>query len=205
MRKRSSPAPSLRRRSGARTRLPRQASKHGLSIWVLIPVLGFFLVLLIWSISGVHTTPGLSLAGQKQQMMQQQLDAGRAHPQPKTSPQTPDAPTQPSPPRQAGIISAPQTPFPPSIFKVRNAWQGPVGSEWVSAYAGAQTNPDGTTGRGGIVLYTVGDFALAYVGTFLAPAGTTPLTIIQAQGDLLRLQAASGQLLTFNLQSQQYQ
>ena len=77
--------------------------------------------------------------------------------------------------------------------------------EWVIAYAGAQTNPDGTLGRGGMVLYRVGDFALAYVGTFLAPAGTTALTIIQGQGDLLRLEAASGQVVTFNLQSQQYQ
>lgn len=47
---------------------------------------------------------------------------------------------------QAGIINAPQTPFSPAVFQVRNAWQGLVGSEWVIAYAGAQTNPDGTLG-----------------------------------------------------------
>ena len=201
MRKRSSPTHSRRRRGAARTRL--STPTPGLSTGVVMLVLGFFLVLLIWGISSAHSTSALSPLQQK--LLQQQRAAGRAQLPSITSPETPVPPAQPTPPRQAGIIIAPQTPFSPAIFTARNAWQGPVGSQWVMAYAGAQTNPDGTPGRGGLLLYTVGDFALEYVGTFLAPAGTTTLTIIQLQGDLLRLQAASGQRLTFNLQSQQYQ
>lgn len=205
MRKRSYSAHARRRSRAARTRRPKQVPALDVGRWLLLPALGCCLVLLLWSISGAHTTPVLSAAAQKQQALQQQIDAGRAHSQPETGPTMPVPTDQPTQPPQAGIINAPQTPFSPAVFQARNAWQGLVGSEWVIAYAGAQTNPDGTLGRGGLMLYRVGDFALEYVGTFLAPAGTTALTIIQEQGDLLQLEAGSGQMMTFNLQSHQYQ
>lgn len=205
MRKRSSAAPARRRSRAARTRLPKQVPALGMGRWLLLPVLGCCLVLLLWSISSAQTTLGLSAADQKQQVLQQQIDAARGHSPSGIGPTMPVPTDPPTHPPQAGIINAPQTPFSPAVFQVRNAWQGLVGSEWVIAYAGAQTNPDGTSGRGGLKLYRVGDFALEYVGTFLAPAGTTALTIIQEQGDLLQVEAGSGQMMTFNLQSQQYQ
>jgi hypothetical protein len=199
MSKRSSLAYSRRHSSTVRTRRPNRAPVLGLRTGALIPALGFFLVILIGSISGARSTPALSPWQQKQ------LNTARAQPPSHTGQEMPVPPAHPLLPRQAGISNAPQTPFSPAIFKARNAWQGPVGSVWIIAYAGAQTNLDGTTGRGGLVIYTVGDFALAYVGTFLAPPGTTALTIIQVRGDQLRVQAASGRTLTFHLQSQQYQ
>lgn len=205
MRKRNYAAHARRRSSAARTRRPKQVPALGVGRWLLLSALGCCLVLLIWGISSARPTPVLSAAQQKQQVLQHLLDAGHTHSQSGIGPTMP-VPTDPPPqPPQAGIINAPQQPFSPAVFKARNAWQGPVGSEWVIAYAGAQTNPDGTSGRGGLMLYRVGSFALEYIGTYLAPAGTTALTIIQWQGDLLRLEAASGQMMTFNLQSRQYQ
>lgn len=188
----------------AGTHSQKQMSPLGCAKWLMIPALCFFLFLLITTISGAQTNTPSSQVGQKQQILQQQIDEGRKHLQPKTGPDTQVPTVQPPMPHQAGIINERQTPFSPAVFTARNAWQGPVGSEWIVAYAGAQTNPNGTQGRGGLVLYTAGDFALSYLGTFLAPAGTPALTIIKVQGDVLLLQAASRQALAFNLQSHQY-
>jgi hypothetical protein len=93
---------------------------------------------------------------------------------------------------------------------VRNFWQGPVGSDWVLAYAGTKPNADGTAGQGGIVLYTetvnsFGGFDLHPLGTFLAPARCSTLTIIAIQGDLMIVRPAVGRPLTFNLLTHQFQ
>jgi hypothetical protein len=39
---------------------------------------------------------------------------------------------------------------PARAFAVDNSWHGPVGSDWVLAYAGTKANADGTAGVGGI-------------------------------------------------------
>lgn len=79
MRKRSYSAHARRRSSAARTHLPKQVPALDVGRWLLLPALGCCLVLLLWSISSAHTTLVLSTAGQKQQVLQQQIDAGRAH------------------------------------------------------------------------------------------------------------------------------
>lgn len=188
----------------ARTHVQRQTSPLGCAMWLMIPALCFFLFLFITAINGAQTSDASSAQGQKQQILQQEMNKGRAYSQPKTGPDTQVPVVQTPQPRRAGIINGRQAPFPPSIFTARNAWQGPVGSQWIIAYAGAQTNSNGTPGQGGLVLYTVGDFTLSYLGTFPAPAGTPALTIIKAQGNVLLLQTASGHTLTFNLQSHQF-
>lgn len=156
-----------------------------------------------------HNSGPLTLA-QKMQAYQQRLKNARAHPRPKPSTQNQAPPVQPAPTRQAGILPLGQGPFPNSSFTVHNFWQGPVGSDWVLAYAGAKTNPDGTPGVGGIVLYTEtinnqGGFDLHPLGTLLAPKGTTALVITAQQGNLLLLRSVTGQQLAFNLISHQFQ
>ena len=123
-----------------------------------------------------------------------------------------DVPTplpQPAQPRFIEITNLPQAPFSPTIFVVRNSWQGPIGLEWIFAYAGAKANVDGTPGQGGIVLYTQvatasGNFDFSPIGTFLAPGGTRMLTIVTVNGNLMKLHAENGQEFTFNLQTHQY-
>jgi hypothetical protein len=187
-----------------RTHVQSKTSPLGCVTWMAIPALCFSLFLLVTVIHGASTSNASNALAQKQQILQQELNEGRAHAQAQAGPDTPVPTAQTPQPRRAGIINSRQAPFPPSIFTVNNAWQGPVGSQWINAYAGAQTNPDDTPGRGGLVLYTDGDFALSYLGTFLAPAGTPALTINKVQGDMLLLQTASGQAFAFNLQSHQY-
>jgi Galactose oxidase, central domain len=59
--------------------------------------------------------------------LQQEMDAARAHPRPRPTPQAP--PHQPDPARQAGIDNDLHTgPFSAAEFAVRNLWQGPVGT-----------------------------------------------------------------------------
>jgi hypothetical protein len=103
-----------------------------------------------------------------------------------------------------------QGPFLSSIFTVRNSWQGPIGSNWVLAYAGAKPNADGTVDQGGIALYTetanaAGGFDLHPLGTFLAPSDNPALTITAVQGNLITVRSENGHTLTFNLQTHQFQ
>jgi hypothetical protein len=117
---------------------------------------------------------------------------------------------QPAPTRQAGIVNMQQGPFLSSVFTVRNFWQGPVGSDWVLAYAGAKPSADSTASQGGIVLYTetvnqAGGFDMHPLGTFLAPAGSPALTITAVQGNLLTVRSEAGRTLSFNLQTHQFQ
>lgn len=160
--------------------------------------------------SAAQNNSGPLTLAQKMQAYQQRIKNARAHPRPKPSNQNQAPPVQPAPTRQAGILDMGQGPFPQSSFTVHNFWQGPVGSDWVLAYAGAKTNPDGTPGVGGIVLYTEtinnqGGFDLHPLGTLLAPKGTTELVITAQQGNLLLLRSVTGQQLAFNLISHQFQ
>jgi hypothetical protein len=205
MGKRSSASRYRHRDRIARNRVQRHTSPLGCVTWMLLPVLCLCFCLLITAISAAPTTSASSSLEQKQQILQRELDVGRAHSQPQTGPDTQVPVAQTPQSRRAGIINERQAPFSPSIFTANNAWQGPVGSAWIIAYAGAQTNSDGTPGRGGLVLYAVGDFTLSYLGAFLAPVGTSSLTIFKAQGNSLLLQTASGHTLRFNLQTHQFQ
>lgn len=141
------------------------------------------------------------------QQQQQALAQARANPRPKLpSAGVANAPL-PSPQRQAGIVSMHQGPFPPSTFVVRNFWQGPVGSEWVLAYAGAtQESPDRPPQLGAVRLYSESaSMQLSEIGVFPAAPGTAPLTITAANGDVLQLRSDSGATLSFNLQTHLYQ
>lgn len=195
----------------ASSRLRQRDSRHTLR-WVLVAAVclaTFLFVLGIASAAQNSGSGGYSPAKAKLLAQEQQrLAEARAHPRPKPAkPVLP--PPQPAPQRQAGIVDLGQGPF-ASSFAVHDLWQGPVGSDWVLAYAGGKMNPDGTPGLGGIALYTEtinnqGGFDLHPQGTFLAPNGTTALVITAQQGDLLLLRSVTGQHLTFNLISRQFQ
>lgn len=178
--------------------------------WVLTISLCVVSFLCLIGIASAAQTGGGPFTTQKEQHLQQVINASRAqaHPHAKTGIQAPAA--QPAPTYKAGIINMQQGPFSPSIFTVRNVWQGPIGSSWVLAYAGAKTNVNGSSGQGGIALYTEtastsGSSHLQSLGTFYAPAGTTALTITAEQGNLLQVRTDSGARLTFDLQAHQFQ
>ncbi|SRR5260370_1070015 len=145
--------------STARPR-PQQMCWRGNSRWVLVAALCIvtFLGMLGIASAAQHSGGPLTLA-QKEQRIQQLLNAGRAHLRPKpTTPQVPSP--QPAPTLHAGII---------------NMQQGPVGSNWELVYAGAERNPDGSVKQGALKLYTKD---LTPIGTYPAPSGAGALTII---------------------------
>ncbi len=195
--------------STARPR-PQQRRSRSTIRGLLIVALCFSVFIGILGIANAATSGGTATLAQKMQNFQQLINNGRAHTRPKPSNQNQAPPVQPAPTRQAGIVALGQGPFAQSSFAVHNFWQGPVGSDWVLAYAGVKMNPDGTTGLGGIVLYTEtvnnqGGFDLHPLGTFLAPKGTTALVITAQQGNLLLLRSVTGQQWAFNLISHQFQ
>jgi len=202
MRKRSSSSRSRHRDRAASSHIQSTSSPLGCVTGLLIPAFCCLLFLGVTAIYGSATGSASPALAQKQQILQREIDNGRASAPPQSGSDTPVPITQT--PRRAGILHDHQTPFSPSIFTANNAWQGPLGATWMIAYTGAQTHLDGTPGRGGVVLYTDGDFALSYLGTFLAPLGTPALTAISAQGHLLLVQTAFGHLLTFDLLTHQF-
>jgi hypothetical protein len=193
----------------ARNRVPQAYSRSNF-YWIFIAAICFVVFICTVGMASAAQNSGGSLAlTQKEQRIQQIVKAGRAHLHPKLIGQNQMPPVQPAPARQAGITSMRQGPFPHSLFAVQDLWQGPVGKDWVLAYAGAKMNVDGTTGQGGIVLYTetidnLGSFDLHPLGTFLAPPGTTGLTITASRGDQLLLSSTTGQHLTFNLTTHRF-
>lgn len=194
--------------NSARPDLYRKRSRGSIR-WILTITFCFVLFICVLGIANAETNGGIVSLDQKMQSFQQKINDGRAHPHAKPLNQNQAPAIQAAPVRQAGILDLGQGPFPRSTFDVHNFWQGPVGSDWVLAYAGVKMNPDGTSGLGGIVLYTEtvnsqGGFDLHPLGTFLAPNGTTALAITAQQGDLLTLRSTTGQQLTFNLTSHQF-
>lgn len=137
---------------------------------------------------------------------QQALAQARANPRPKLPSARLAPAAQAAPRRQAGIIAMRQGPFPRPTFDVRDVWQGPVGSDWVLAYAGAVPDaPGASPTRGAIRLYTESaDLHLTLLGTFPAAEGTGPLTITAESGNLLQLRTDDGTTLSFDLQTRQY-
>ena len=137
---------------------------------------------------------------------QQALAQARVSPRPKL-PSAGLAPAvQAAPRRQAGIIAMRQGPFPRSTFDVRDFWQGPVGSDWILAYAGATPDASGASPtRGALRLYSESaDMHLTLLGTFPAAEGTGPLTITAVSGDVLQLRTDDGTTLSFDMQTRQY-
>jgi hypothetical protein len=197
--------------STARSRAPQKRS-HSSIRWLFITACCSIAFVCMLGIANAASSGsgGASTLAQKMQGPQQLLKDGRAHPHAKPTNQNQAPAVQPAPARQEGIADLGQGPFPHSAFAVDNFWQGPVDSDWVLAYAGAKSNADGTAGVGGIVLYTetvnnLGGFDLHPLGTFLAPNGTSALTITARQGNLLLLHSKVGQQLAFNLVSHQFQ
>lgn len=121
---------------------------------LIIVAFCFTVFISMFSIANAATSGGIVTLAQKMQNFQQMINNGRVHTRAKPINQNQAPPVQPAATRQAGIVDLHQGPFAQSSFVVHNFWQGPVGSDWVLAYAGVTMNPDGTTDLGGIVLYT---------------------------------------------------
>ena len=180
---------------------PQQRRARSTLRWVLVSAvcIATFLFVLGIASAAQHNGGPLTLA-QKEQRIQQLLNAGRAHLRPKpTTPQVPSP--QPAPTLHAGIINMQQGPFGGSLFAMNNFWQGPVGSNWELVYAGAERNPDGSVKQGALKLYTKD---LTPIGTYPAPSGAGALTIIAVKGSLMQLRTDTGSTLVFNLQTNQY-
>src|SRR5579871_1614359 len=139
------------------TASPRPQYMHSRSNirWLLVASCCFIAFICTLGIANArNSSSGPLTLTQKLQSVQQMLAGGRAHTYAKPVNQNQAPIVQPTPVRHAGILQMGQGPFPSSTFAVNNFWQGPVGSDWVLAYAGVKKNATGTVGPGGIVLYT---------------------------------------------------
>lgn len=114
---------------------------------------------------------------------------------------TPSSP-QPTPTFPTGIFNIHEAPFSQSQFIVHNYYEGPVNGIWEIVYAGGPTTPQFTIAQGGLRIYNVATHA--DLGQYLAPAGTSGLTITAVNGVVMQLRSDTGQILTFNLQTHQY-
>lgn len=137
---------------------------------------------------------------------QQALAQAQSHPRPKL-PSAGLAPaSQPPPQRHAGIVAMRQGPFQRTTFVVGNFWQGPVGTDWLLAYAGAApSTPNGPPARGAVRLYSeTAAMHLSLIGTFPAPEGTGPLTITAVSDDVLHARTDNGGSVSFDLRTHRY-
>lgn len=134
---------------------------------------------------------------------QAQATAQAKYPTASKATEIPSSP-QPTPTFQTGIVDTHEGPFPACDLTVRNAWQGQVNGVWELVYSGVVYSDKAmcTGGQGGLRIYN--RVSTANLGTFLAPAGTSALTITAVNGVVMQLRSDSGQLLTFNLQTHQY-
>lgn len=178
--------------------------------WLIISAICISTFLcLVGVASATSVSRGSATQATKDQVLQRLLHAGNSYIGTKSDYHNQALVVQNAPMRQTGILDMQQGPFLTSTFTVRNFWQGPVGNAWVLAYAGATLNSNGSEALGGIALYTEtanaqGGFDLHPLGTFLAPNGTTALTITEANDNLLQLSSESGANLTFDLAAHQF-
>lgn len=159
-------------------------------------------------------TPLNSLRPDKQQLFQRSLDdaaSGSARRKPNYQQgraqelarnRGPAAPAA----RSAGINDAMREgPFPAAQFAVHNLYQGPVGDSWYLVYAGAGRSDGTGPATGGVrVLAQSPAGVITTKGTFLAPAGTTPLRAVAVSGTVLTLAGRGGQRLSFDLSTLAY-
>lgn len=187
----------------------RRQVKSRLSVLV-ISTTGLLASLFLIGLLSAQATSGPSLLQQKQQILQQQqkdIATARARIGPFTRKPAPSTLTPE--PLHPGIIQTHQGPFPPSFFLVQSLWQGPIGKDWVLAFAGGKPGSNGTVQQGAMLLYTVirdqrGFSTITLIGMFPAPNTSTSLHIVSVQGHLLQLQSESGVQSTFDLQTHQY-
>lgn len=186
--------------------MPRKISRRQLALGLAVPVTVAFAFSVGNALAGSKATPSLpEVKAQRADQQQAALAVAQAKRVPKAPEVAPAVGAIPEPTRSAGIVAMRQGPFSPATFLVRNLWQGPIGSDWLLAYAGAVPAAGGSAPRGALRVYTEStDARLTMMGTFPAPAGVGPLTITAAAGDLLELRADDGTTLSFSLGTKLY-
>jgi hypothetical protein len=103
---------------------------------------------------------------------------------------------------KAGISQSQQAPFATSVFAVRNSYQGPVGRQWLQAFAGGPRGPStGEPSSGALRVYSgsSGQGPLQRIGDFPAPKGFGPLRIDSISGTRLLLTDDTGRRIAFDL------
>ncbi len=163
----------------------------------------------------LHTVQadGSALAAKAAYSIQQdsRMTTAQANHRPKPSRNDYTPLPQPQPTRVAGITDMKLGFFSGSEFSQSNAWSGIVRSKWEIVSAGTTVSQDGMVRpiAGAVRIYkqafdTTGDSKIDYVGTFVAPGNQGTLTIIAVNGTTMQLRTATGQILSFDLLTNQY-
>ncbi len=140
--------------------------------------------------------------------------AASSKPQPPPGPSPVPATSAPAsiPRHPAGtgnIVTDFVPPFPAMSHVITSMWYEDIGVTRIIVYAGAlRDNPgaDASASRGVVivVVQTMEGAALPGGGTYLAPAKTGPLHIVDANGERLVLQSDNGAMLYFDVSTRQF-
>ena len=149
---------------------------------------------------------------QTRQSIQQKLDIARQvaaerqaeknNPAVQAASRLPTPQAEVDPPMRSGIFPGDGGLFHAGQVVVSNRWQSQVGGNNFQVYAG--TLDENHAGGVVVVMVTSPDRTQTQSQLYLAPSGVGPLTILSANGLVLRLQDPKGRALGFNLRTRQF-
>lgn len=114
--------------------------------------------------------------------------------------------TPPGPPF-SGLVSTEEGPVPPGIFFPTTMWQGEVGSQWWTVFAGQEgIDVPGNPALAGIIVYTdtvsaVDGLQSTLLNTFWVAGDVGSLTIDGVMGNQVSLTDSAGTSITYQLGS----
>lgn len=152
-------------------------------------------------LTDVQTAASLKTKLAVEQQRDAAQQAARGLPQPPKDPRRGSG-TQPAvAPWPTGIFEQRQAPFSSALYRITNHWQGKIGDEFVTVYAGAKT-ADPT--QGVVVVLTtsaidLSDRTLQTGGLYLTAEKLGALKLVAAQGTRLTLVTPGGKNYVFDL------
>ena len=159
------------------------------------------------SAASKHPATKLARMQAAQYRLMQEKSADRTKPSYQAGLREAESVNRPGPVRHAGIMRINEGPFSPAVFRIQDAYQGPVDGAWLLAYAGAVVNiSTGEAAGGALAVYSERNASdtLRLVGNFRAPATTGPIMITGVHGDILTIKTQAGAALTFDLATDTY-
>lgn len=103
-----------------------------------------------------------------------------------------------------GILEHFSAPFPAGMFLATSVWQQDMEEGHMQVYAGEEGSSSRNAGRGMLAVRVMSyDLQALGGGTYKAPLGTGPLTIVAAEGSILTVTAATGETFYFDAEARQ--
>ncbi len=156
-----------------------------------------------WRATEVRAQSEPPLPGNKEAIRLRYIEdeaAGRRNPAAKGGPDTDTTPVQTDPPREFGVASELDAPFPASEFVATNGWSGLVAGKLVFAYAGAVGDDPS---QGAIAVVPL-DSAASALSMHLTSSRVGALRILTASGTQLFAVSTSGASFVFDVSTKTF-